>query len=352
MQLKSFTDTSTSVILARIKEELGSDAIILDTKEHDGQVTITAALERTPTIETNGHDDTSFGRQFSQPQGWQQWHKEWDSIKSHILTLMKPQLRLDKLQPRQRVALEFLQKEGVGDEVILVLAQKLQESTESSILDPLSSIVKVVPWGLTKWKQRVHVIAGPYGAGKTSVTMRMALALRKAKPDLRICLINADATRGNGRLLLKHYSELSDLEYKDASSTIELVDSLLQTEKERFDKVFVDLPGLSRGKYLQSLLEDSGLTGTDTAVHLALPPHYGEKHIRGVLDRYRGTTKGSIVWTKLDEAEGFGDIVNIAYASELPISSLSYGPGLGNSLSPATEVMVWKLLFKSELPNS
>jgi flagellar biosynthesis protein FlhF len=34
----------------------------------------------------------------------------------------------------------------------------------------------------------------------------------------------------------------------------------------------------------------------------------------------------------------------------LPVSALSFGPGLGNSLAPARENMLWRLLFKRELP--
>ena len=46
MQLKTFSARSTSAVLSQIKEELGPDAIILDTREEDGMISITAARER------------------------------------------------------------------------------------------------------------------------------------------------------------------------------------------------------------------------------------------------------------------------------------------------------------------
>ena len=374
MQLKTFSARSTSAVLSQIKEELGPDAIILDTREEDGMISITAARERkagkeegllqgeegvraamaaamgkagrTAPKATADDDLLSQG----QPAGWQQWHEEWNSIKTHLLALMKPALKVEELPPRQRLAIEFLQREGVNDAAVLELFSRLKDKPSASILEPLERMVLVQPWSAAAWPQKIQVIAGPFGAGKTSVAIRMALALRKESPDLRICLVNADATRGNGRLLLRHYAELSDMAYKEASTTMELVARLNAAEKEGFDRIIVDLPGLGRGVYLRALLADAGLDAARTAVHLALPPHYGEEQMRGMLERYRTDHAGSIVWTKLDEAEHFGQIVNVALGTGLPISALSYGPGLGNSLAPAKEATLWRLLFKKELP--
>lgn len=442
MQIKTFSARTTKEVLSQIKDALGSDAVILDTLEEDGVITITAASERGP--DQQGHaaseqDELSAGdapragyasagfepiggrtarfqsppvsspppraasvyRALSEmekdpgdeavaeaalhfaaaqsrtrakahvpssppladvpasngvPPGWQQWHEEWNSIKSHIMALMKPALRLDLLSPRQRLAIEFLQREGVEDASVMHLFQKLQHDPSASILTPLAELMPVRTWDEESWPQRIQVIAGPFGAGKTSVAIRMALALRKTSPNCRICLVNADATRGNGRLLLRHYCDLSDMAYKEASTTLELVSSLNAALREGFERIIVDLPGLSRGRYLTTLLKDAGLeerTGEgpdDLAVHLTLPPHYGSLQLRGILERYRTPHSGSLVWTKLDEAEHYGQMVNVAVDTGLPVSALSFGPGLGNSLAPAKENMLWRLLFKRELP--
>ncbi len=386
MQLKTFSARSSAQVLAQIKEELGPDAIIIETREEDGMVFMTAALERdsmppvtaparppAPARASAAAESSAFAPIDGRAPGasraapyyapgafapggagpsWQQWQDEWNSIKGHLLALLKPALKLDQLPPRQRLAVEFLQKEGLDDEAVLELYQMLQKDASSSILGPLGRMTPVRTWDARLWPQRIQFIAGPFGAGKTSVAMRMALYLRKTAPDMRICLVNADATRGNGRLLLRHYSELSDMAYKEAATTLELVSALHQAAKEGFDRVMVDLPGLARGGYLSTLLADAGFApGADgPAVHLALPPHYGGLQLKAILSRYRTPHAGSIVWTKLDEAEHYGQIVNVGLATGLPVSALSYGPGLGNSLVPAQSAMLWRLLFKRELP--
>jgi flagellar biosynthesis protein FlhF len=265
---------------------------------------------------------------------------------------MKPALKLENLSPRQRLALEFLQREGVNDQTVLELFSRLKADPNASILAPLGEIVLTRPWGMTGWPQPVQLVAGPFGAGKTSVTLRLGLLLRKEFPEVRICLVSADARRGSGRLLLRHYAELSDMAYREATTTLELTACLHAAEEEGYDRIFVDLPGLSRRTFLKTLLADAGLDATPAkaAVHLVLSPHYGEEALADILDRYACGQPGSLIWTKLDEAEHFGQMVNAALRTGLPVSALSHGPGLGNSLVPAQDTTIWRLLFKKELP--
>ncbi len=352
MQMKTYSGTSMTAVLAQIKAELGSDAVILETAEENGVITMTAALERAagkknpyaaPMVEPA-----------DMPAEWEEIKgrmREWDAIKGHLLALMKPALQMETLNPRRRLALEYLQGEGVGDEVVLSLYRELREDARCSILEPLSRMAPAKPWGLGNWPQRFHLLCGPFGSGKTTAGLRMALLLQKEAPDLRIAFINADASRGNGRMLLRHYCELSGFACREAATTLEAAAAVKALRAEGYDRVFIDLPGLGKGRRLHNLPADLGLSPDEAATHLVVGPHDAPDAVGRFIERYRTNLPGSLVWTRLDEAEHFGALINTAFASGLPASALSYGPSLGNSLAPARENLIWKLVFKRLLPS-
>ncbi|MBQ9405528.1 MAG: flagellar biosynthesis protein FlhF [Desulfovibrio sp.] len=344
MQVKTFTGTSSQEILARIKADMGPDAVILGNRTYrkNGEVCheITAGLERS----ASDGDPSSGGT----PSGWGEWHKEWMQIKDQLFALMKPAIQLERLTPRQRVALEYLQREGVSDAVAVGLYQKLLADPGSSVLECLCGMVPVKTWGSENWNQHIHLLAGPFGFGKTTTALRFGLQMRRNNPEAHIAFINADCLRGNGRLVLRHWAELSNFTYLEAPDRAAMQRSIQATAEA--NTVFIDAPGLDRERNLEQWITDMALEAADIAIHLTLSPYFDTLQTQAFLQRYKTQSPCSIVWTKLDEAISYGSIVNVACASGLPISALSYGAELKESLSPATEPLVWRLIFKRQLP--
>ena len=116
------------------------------------------------------------------------------------------------------------------------------------------------------------------------------------------------------------------------------------------DLILIDTQGLAQGQNLPQILKNLGLMTEDIAIHLTLPPFANPVQIHEFLNRYKTGLPTSLVWTKLDEAVSFGNIVNVSYEAELPISALSFGGELQESLCPATEPLVWRLVFKRQIP--
>ena len=362
MQVKSYSGISNKDVMDQIKADLGSEAVILETKVSrvNGQkmVSMTAALDRLDTF----NSPPEAGGAAAQPRPGNGWaapaagafmQSEWGQIKRHLLALMKPALNLEALDARQKSALEYLERDGAGDQALLELYRRLAARPGMSVLEPLTDLMPVKPWGLEDWPQRVHLVAGPFGSGKTTAAVRMALWLQKKRPGLRICMVNADAERGNGRLLLRHYAGISELAYREAGNAMEMAGILSEITAQGFDKIIVDLPGLQQGKHLAEVVTELGLTRLEsikTALHAVLSPYYGDEAQAAILSRYRLDMPMSLIWSKLDEGGRFGSIMNASVSTGLPISTFSFGPGLLNTLAPAGRIMLWKLLFKHELP--
>ena len=369
MHVKTYTGSSTSTVLAKIKADLGSDAVILETRENVAngggtEIAITAAVEQESRAMPNSSAFSDpFASAVSMPSfgngpshsgmGWKSWQEEWATIRTHLLSMMKPELQIARLSPRQRVALEFLENEGVDAASLLSVFEALLPDPQASILASLDDLVRVRGWSAANWPQRVHMIGGPFGAGKTTVLVRLALLLRRELPSSTIWVVNADATRGGGRLLLKNYAQLCGLEYREVGNAVEFAAVLASARAEGVERLFVDLPGLPRGKTMAEMLDYFGMIDPDNALHLVVTPHHGETAMQTLTARYvpeSSRHNASLIWTKLDEADKFGTLVNVGGRSRLPISALSCGPELNNTLAPAESAVLWRLLFKREMP--
>ncbi|HWQ09567.1 MAG TPA: hypothetical protein VN436_10680, partial [Holophaga sp.] len=194
-----------------------------------------------------------------------------------------------------------------------------------------------------------HMFVGPSGVGKTTTVLRLALAARRQAPGTRVLVVNADAGRGKGRLLLRHYAELSGLAYAEADGPEDL--ARLLDGAASGEAVFVDTPSLRGEGAVAAWCDEMGLAGRPgLAVHLVLSPLYTPIQIEHFLRVSRCEHLSSLVWTKLDEACNYGSLVNMAHGSSLPVSVLTFGPELTQGMAPASGKAVWKLLFKHQLP--
>ncbi len=364
MQIKTYLGVSTQDLLAQIKTELGPEAIILSSRDFrkDGErwhevtagidrpVGVLDALHRTgngtlaPTVGAVSVGNSMGG-------DWGEWQKDWLQIREHIYSLMLPSIQWERLSPRQRVALEFMRREGVDGWVLMDLYQRLASSPGASILEALSALVSTRPWSAEEWTERIHIMCGAFGSGKTISALRMALLLRQTNPDMNIAFINADCERGNGRLVLRHWAELSGFTYLEAVDAHTMRAAM---QASRYcERVFVDLPGITREGSLAELLAVLGLGSMDDAVvHLTLSPMYSVAHGQALLERYQSMLPGSLIWTKLDESDSYGSMINLCASCGLSVSALSYGSALHNTLAPATESLIWRLVFKRQLPGS
>ncbi|WP_031483835.1 flagellar biosynthesis protein FlhF [Maridesulfovibrio frigidus] len=353
MRVKTFRGSSTATVFAEIKAEFGDSAVILSNKsvEESGrkihEIMVGVEGQEAPVQPQATRDDVIGEAMNNIPE----WNQEWNQIKGHMMALLKPQMNLNLLAPRQRLALEYLEREGVEGKVIMSLFHELRQDASKAILPVLETIAPVCPFDNENWPQKFHALAGPHGVGKTSTIIRLALREKKANPGARICVASADQGQGKGRLVLRHYADLSGLEFRDLATREDF--ATLMGESHNFDKVFIDLPGLSGNAELDAWLGVCGLNGAcDLAVHLVLNPYFAPAQYTAFLKKYKSVKLKSLIWTKLDESCAYGALVNMSHESGLPVSLLSYGSGLRNSLKSAVAKDFWRLIFKHQLPKN
>ncbi len=346
MHVKTYQGTTTREVMAKIKQELGPDAVILSsrTKTVDGckQCEVMAALETT--------QDPVVAQPAPQTQtacDWQAMQREWAELREQCMTVLRPKMDLHQLPSKQRQIIEYLDKEGVSSQCLFTIWKRLAENTDGSALQVLGTILKILPW--YRQSPSIHALAGPYGSGKTTTLLRMALRAKKNDPSARICIANGDHYHGKGRLFLKHYADMSGFFYRDLKSDRDWKE--IVARGSNYDLVLIDLPGLNKKETLARWMEAEcpGLSHAIT-YHLVLSPLYTSAQQEVFVQRFTMPNTASIVWTKLDEACTYGELVTRSYTTGLPISFLSFGPGLRNTLTEASYRDVWRLLFKHQLP--
>lgn len=358
MRVMTYRGPSNAHVLTKVKEELGSEAIILSNKtvtEGGKKVCeIMVAIDQPQEPEPPQKDEDTYLGGESAPslpssQAIGGWADEWGQIKDHLLALLRPQMDLSSLSPRQRLALEFLEREGVDPKVILSIYRTLIKDAGQSILPVLRKIAPIKPFVPEKMGSKFLVFTGPAGSGKTSALIRLALQDKKNNPGSRICLATCDTTQGKGRLVLKHYAELSGLAFREIAIKEDF--AALMGDSAEFDRVYMDFPGLKNGETMREIMSELGMESvSDLSVHIVLNPYFAAAQYERFLKDYNCKQAGSLIWTKLDEACSFGSLINAAAISGLPVSAMSYGTGLRNSIVPAKDEALWRLIFKHQLP--
>lgn len=365
MRVKTFRGESMRAVLAKVRQELGPEAVILgnQTVREEGRTLceVMAALEQpdgpvapaTDRLTAPARPKTNQTAQ-DRPTGpspgpGSDWNREWDEIKGHLVALLRPRLDFGALVPRQRLALEYLEREGVEETAVMALFRSIVEHGEDTVMPALSRLLRVKPLTPENWPDVAHMFVGPSGAGKTTTLLRLALAARRSNPGGRVVVVNADGGRGKGRIVLRHFAELSGLTYAEADSP-EDFDRLLAGAASG-DAVFIDTPSFCREGEMQAWCRARGLEGRrGLAAHLVLSPLYAPAQLTHYLRAHRLEQLASCIWTKLDEACNYGNLVTMAHATSLPVSVLTFGPDLTQGMAPASGKAVWKLLFKHQLP--
>jgi flagellar biosynthesis protein FlhF len=344
MKVKTFRGPDAKAVMRQIKAELGPEAVILSTRtvrEHGRRICETTAALEIMSQEAGDANGSGFA------PAWRTWHQEWSRFKEQLLTILKPQIDLECLSPRQRLVLEYLEREGVGPEALLAVWEKFRSAPGVPTLKLLASLVLTRPLLSEEWPQRVHVLVGPNGVGKTSMALRLAIGSKRQGAG-RICLANADTGQAKGRIFLRHYAELSGFDYRQLTTAQDWLN--LKRDQHLFERIFIDMPGVGGNQSLVTWMHDGAQLRP--CIHLCMSPHYRTEQIATFRKRYGSPYLSSIIWTKLDECCSFGALVDQGIFMNLPVSGLSHAPGLKNAWAPAGEEVLWKLILKHQLPYS
>jgi len=209
------------------------------------------------------------------------------------------------------------------------------EAIRSFLPQAFTTVIKCAgPLALKKNSPRVIALVGPTGVGKTTTIAKLAAhyALRE---NHRAALITIDNFRVGAVEQLKTYSRIMGVPVEVASTPAELEAAIeLHSDKEL---ILIDTAGRSH-KDNEKIEELKGFLESRFAmeIHLCLAATTRDRELQEVVERFGVLPISRVIFTKLDESESYGTIVNAHLRTKFPLSYFTTGQRVPEDLEIAT----------------
>jgi flagellar biosynthesis protein FlhF len=363
--------------LARVRRDLGGDAVILASREvrlrrlfglgarELIEVTASATMPSGPS--TLSHGVAGEGRSWEATAstlsvGSQaQFGEQLSRLHAMVETLSR-QGRVDHLLPDLPGELIPSYAQLVEVDVPEVLARRLVCSVadnlepdqigsapaiQAAICEAVEQCIPIAPpIRAVVGTRRVVALVGPTGVGKTTTVAKLA-ANFKLVHGLRVGLVTVDTYRIAAVEQLKTYAEIIDLPLAVANDPGQMSQAI--DELGAVDMVFIDTAGRSpRDEVKIRELADFMAQARPDEVHLVLSAGAGERTLISAVERFAQVRADRLILTKLDEAGGLGAILGLLGQVNRPVSYLTTGQAVPDDIEPADRKRLARLVLGLE----
>ncbi|KJR43155.1 flagellar biosynthetic protein FlhF [Candidatus Magnetoovum chiemensis] len=392
MKIKKFQAKTFLEALAKVKEELSEDAIILSTEEKKGVnpfVEVTAAvdydlnksktpyknmsqslmdLEKRLNIEDSvtlkekpkkEKQETGLVKQTIEPETAQPKEiakpvtvelkriieqmssdikGEIDNLRDTIEDMKNTGFEMS-LPPRKRMLLYFLRERGIMEEYALLLCEKANDIDEIPAL--MLSNLKVKKRGTDL---KAIMLIGPTGVGKTTTVAKLAAnAIQEGK---KAAIINLDTYRIGAVEQVRIYARILGIPLSVVATGQELKNTLARFSESK-DVILIDTIGRNPrdGEYITDL---SSVCDTDVPIetHLLMSSNSDDEFMIEAYKYYRKLPINYLAFTKVDEAVRYGSIYNMMLTYQKPVAYITTGQKVPRDIEFARVDKLLNLILK------
>ncbi len=200
------------------------------------------------------------------------------------------------------------------------------------------------PIRVTPGRCRLAALVGPTGVGKTTTIAKLAAHFR-LKEKRRVGLITVDTYRIAAVEQLRTYADIIDLPMHVVSTPREMRETVQRMS--HLDLILLDTAGRSPKDEvrIQELRAFLGEAAADE-VHLVLSSVGAARTLEQTAERFAAVGVTALVLTKLDEANGLGNVLPVLRSSGLPLSYLTDGQNVPDDIEVAEALRLARLILQ------
>lgn len=382
MIIKKYIAATETQAIMKAKEELGSNAVVMNLKKIKPRgfkrlfskptVEITAAIDENTTVmhkqkisdvaglqkpdeNTNVVDTAAIEEKLNNLASLLEQRMATEVRQDKAEVLVPEQTELSRQEDTEKeqdedskardrlIELVYTQLKNneVNDTYIQTIIEDLKTKDSKASIDELLAVVyqklvlklgevhKIKP--VADMTQYLFFV-GPTGVGKTTTIAKLA-AQFKLNKDLKVALITADTYRIAAEEQLKTYAGIMSIPVDIVYTPEELKKKM--PDYQDYDLVFVDTVGHSyknqeQCEQIQMLLDTVPAEQRDVFLVLSATTKYND--LLRIAKAYETMTKYSIIFTKLDETGAYGNLLNLKLATGEMLSYVGWGQNVPDDL--------------------
>ncbi|MBN1547786.1 MAG: flagellar biosynthesis protein FlhF [Syntrophaceae bacterium] len=390
MQVKRYEAKSIQEALAKIKKELGADAIILSSKELSGG--------RNPVFEVVAAKDTGEGIRTYSPRSvtkatvnppepaittsetGPEWHGLKDDI-GELKTLLRELKKRDEIfdefgevKDRLNVLFDLLGLKDKGDKKPLsqvysrLVAQGVSKKSACVLLEMLNRgatmerigapeeglrMVEDLIRNRLKRKQannqegRIKVFVGPTGVGKTTTIAKLA-AHYALNGKHQVALATTDTYRIAAPEQLRTYARIMDIPMQVAADANGLKKTIAGFAHH--DIILVDTPGMGLNDRAHfERMHDLFGARDGVEMNLLLSLSASQENLYDTLVRYKDLRIDQVILTKVDECRRFGFLFDLMERAQKPVPYVTTGQSVPQDIREVNSGNLAKLIVGGTL---
>ncbi|MEC2053822.1 flagellar biosynthesis protein FlhF [Peribacillus psychrosaccharolyticus] len=378
MKVKKYVASSMSEAMKKIREELGSDAVILSSKPvfshgfigffKKRSIEVIAGIEppskkpiqkqkqkKLPDKPADAHLASSIKieKQLKSSDSAQvELVKEIADIKNMMKGLGKTNTFYPlPLQPVSKILIEQEVDPFLHEELLEKLVNKWHENHGTSDAgtvcgwlnaELVAKLSGIPNWGVTFQKKFINFV-GPTGVGKTT-TLAKAAADSILIHNKKVAFITTDTYRIAAIEQLKKYAEILNVPVEVAYN---LEDFKRAAERfAEYDLIFIDTAGRNfrNREYVKDLSRVIDFT-TEMETYLVLSLTSKEKDMTDIYQQFSLIEIKQVIFTKADETSTYGTMLNFINQHQLGVAYLTYGQDVPNDIEQASPELIVKTIL-------